>query len=88
MKPQPNPERFKRKELQEAYELGFSRECEHDSLVLLERFGWLLDEAATSALGAERIAAMLDGAADALRELARRRRESLPALRAIDNAGI
>jgi len=88
MKPQPDPERFKRLELQHAYEQGYHQEYDHDSFALLDRFGWLLDEAGSSAAGAERMAAMLDGAADALRALARERREGLPALRAMDEAGL
>jgi hypothetical protein len=86
MKPQPKPDRFKRGELQEAYEHGYHQEYDHDSFALLDRFGWLLDEAASSAAGAERIAAMLDGAADALHALAAARRADLPALCAMDAA--
>jgi hypothetical protein len=55
---------------------------------LLDRFSHLLDEAPSSAEGAERMAAMLEGAADAPHGLARTRRNDLPALRAIDDAGI
>lgn len=43
MKPQPDPERFKRPELQEAYEMGFHQEFDHDSFALLDRFAWLYD---------------------------------------------
>jgi hypothetical protein len=49
MKPAPKPERFKRSELQEAYQAGFEQEYDHDSFVLLDRFGWLLDDAGFSA---------------------------------------
>jgi hypothetical protein len=83
MKPEPKAGRFKRPELQEAYEHGFHQEYDHDSFVLLDRFGWMLDDAG-AALGAERRAAMLDGAADALRALARARRDDVPLLRALD----
>jgi hypothetical protein len=76
--------RFKRRELQEAYELGYRQEYEHDSFALLSRFEWMLDQAPTVTLGAERLAAMLDGAADALHTLARDRCDDLPALRAFD----
>jgi len=81
---QPRADRFKRGELQEAYELGYRQEYRHDSFVLLERFEWLLDDARSACLGAERMAAMLEGAADALRDLACARRDDLPALRALD----
>ena len=88
MKPQPTADRYKRPELQAAYESGFAQEYDHDSFGLLDRFSHLLDEAPNSAEGAERMAAMLEGAADALHALARQRREDLPALRALDEAGI
>jgi hypothetical protein len=78
---EPDRDRFARVELQEAYEDGFDQEYDHDSFVLLDRFAWMLDEADSAVLGAERIAAMLDGAADALHALARARRNDLPALR-------
>jgi hypothetical protein len=80
-KPQPDPDRFARVELQQAYEAGFDQQYGHDSFALLERFAWMLDDAKTAVLGAERIAAMLDGAADALHALARARRDDLPVLR-------
>lgn len=86
MTPEPKPDRFKRPELQEAYEMGFHQEYDHDSFGLLDRFGWLFDDAGSQALGAERMAAMLDGAADALHELARQRREGVPVLRDLDAA--
>jgi hypothetical protein len=70
--------------LQEAYELGYRQEYEHDSFELLSRFEWMLDQAPTVTLGAQRVAAMLDGAADALRAVARDRRDDLPELRALD----
>lgn len=84
VKPAPKPDRFKRPELQEAYETGFHQEYDHDSFALLDRFSHLLDEAPDSGAGAERMAAMLDGAADALRALARQRRQDAPTLRALD----
>jgi hypothetical protein len=55
--------------------MGFAQEYDHDSFVLLDRFKWILEEALTDVLAAERMAAALDGAADALHELARQRRE-------------
>ena len=82
--PGPVVDRFKRRELQEAYELGYHQEYEHDSFALLHRFEWMLDQAPTVTLGAERLAAMLDGAADALHALARVRRDDRPELRAVD----
>lgn len=88
MKPEPQPDRFERPELQAVYESGFAQEYDHDSFALLDRFSHLLDEAPSSAEGAERMAAMLDGAADALHALAQQRRDDLPALRALDDAGI
>lgn len=83
-RPEPNPGRFKRPELQQAYELGWRQEYDHESFALLARFSWLFDDAGSQALGAERIAAMLDGAADALHALARARRADLPMLRALE----
>lgn len=71
-------------ELQEAYEAGYHQEYDHDAFGLLDRFGWLVDDAPSSADGAERVAAMLDGAAAALRDLASQRRQDLPTLRALD----
>jgi hypothetical protein len=88
MNPEPKLDRYKRPELQETYESGFAQEYDHDSFTLLDRFSHLLDEAPSSAEGAERMAAMLEGAADAPHGLARTRRNDLPALRAIDDAGI
>jgi hypothetical protein len=88
MKPTANPDRFKRPELQDAYEAGFDQEYDHDSFALLDRFGWLLEDADSSAAGAERMAAMLEGAADALHALARARRDDLPTLRAMDKADL
>jgi hypothetical protein len=82
-RPDPDRDRFARVELQEAYEDGFGQEYGHDSFVLLDRFAWMLDDPQSAVLGAERIAAMLDGAADALHALARARRDDLPALRAV-----
>jgi hypothetical protein len=84
--PTPNPRRYARPELQEAYERGFEQEYDHDSFALLDRFAWMLDEADSSAAGAERMAAMLEGAADALRALARQRRDGLATLRLLDEA--
>lgn len=84
-KPAPDPDRFERRELQEAYEAGFGQEYDHDSFALLDRFAWMLDDV-SAPLGAERRAAMLDGAADALRALARVRRDDLPLLRALTGA--
>lgn len=86
LKPSSISDLFERAELQEAYQFGFDQEYDYDSLVLLYRLGWLLDEAGSSAAGAEGMAAMLDGAADALHALARRCREDLPTLRALDRA--
>lgn len=83
-RPVPNPDRFKRPELQHAYEQGFRQEYEHESFALLDRFGWLLDSASGLAVGAELTAAMLDGAADALHALARQRRADLRTLRLMD----
>jgi hypothetical protein len=80
--PKPDRSRFARPELQEAYEDGFDQQYDYDSFVLLDRFAWLHD-ADTPALGTERIAAMLDGAADALHALARSRRADVPALRTL-----
>lgn len=71
MKPEPKFDRYTRPELQAAYEAGFAQEHDHDSFALLDRFSHLLDEAPSSAEGAERMAAMLQGAADALHALAR-----------------
>lgn len=88
MLPTPDPQRFSRPELQDAYELGFHQEYDHDSFTLLNRFEWMLDEAGSSAAGAERIAAMLEGAADALRALARQRCDDLATLRRLDEAGL
>ncbi len=88
MKPTPSADRFKRPELQMVYEAGFHQQYDHDSFVLLDRFSYLLEEAASSADGAEHMAAMLEGAADALHALAKQRLDDLPALRAIDEAGI
>jgi hypothetical protein len=85
-RPEPRADRYGRGALQEAYELGYRQEYKHDSFVLLERFEWMLDEAQSACLGAERMAAMLEGAADALRALVRARRDDLPALRALDQA--
>jgi hypothetical protein len=82
--PQPDPSRFTRAELQAAYEAGFRQEYDHDSFVLLDRFSWVLDDAPDSAAGAERMAAVLEGAADALRALAKQRRDDLPMLRRLD----
>jgi hypothetical protein len=82
-RPAADPDRFARVELQQAYECGFDQQYGHDSFVLLDRFAWMLDDAKSVVLGAERIAAMLDGAADALHALARARRDDLPALRAL-----
>jgi hypothetical protein len=84
-KPAPDPDRFERRELQQAYEDGFDQEYDYDSFVLLDRFAWMLD-GVSAPLGAERRAAMLDGAADALRALARVRRDELPLLRALAGA--
>jgi hypothetical protein len=87
-KPEPDRHRFARVELQQAYEHGFAQEHDHDSFVPLERFAWLLEDADSAVLGAERIAAMLDGAADALHALAQSRRDDIPLLRTlIDGAG-
>lgn len=86
-RPEPNPNRFKRPELQSAYESGFHQEYDHDSFGLLDRFSWLIDDSPTSAAGAERMAAMLDGAADALHALAKARRDDIPMLRALDGDG-
>ena len=87
MTSQPTTDRYKRPELQEAYEDGFRQEYDHDSFVLLDRFSWLLDDA-PGAPGVERMAAMLEGAADALRALAKSRRDDLPTLRRFDAAGL
>lgn len=84
--PEPSAGRYKRPELQAAYEDGFRQEYDHDSFVLLDRFSWVLEDAPSGADGAERMAAVLEGAADALRELARQRRQDLPALRALDRS--
>lgn len=84
---QPQPARYKRAELQDAYAAGFRQEYDHDSFVLLDRFSWILDET-PGAAGTERMAAMLEGAADALRALAKARRDDLPGLRRLDTAGL
>lgn len=86
-RPQPRAGRYKRPELQSAYENGFTQEYDHDSFMLLQRFSWILDET-PGADGVERIAAMLEGAADALHALAKARREDLPTLRRFDAAGL
>jgi hypothetical protein len=83
-RPGPTADRYKRPGLQRAYEAGFQQEYDHDSFALLDRFGWLFDEAPGQADGAERMAAMLEGAAGALRGLARERRAGIPMLRALD----
>jgi hypothetical protein len=83
-RPQPDPARFARGELQVAYELGFEQEYEHDSFVLLDRLAIAFDDAGSAVEAAERVAAALDGAADALHALARRRRADLELLRALE----
>ena len=88
MKPTANPDRCKRPELQDAYEAGFDQEDDHDSFALLDRCGRLLEDADSSAAGAERMAAMLEGDADPVHALARARRDDLPTLRAMDTAGL
>jgi hypothetical protein len=85
--PQPSATRYERPELQAAYEDGFRQEYDHDSFVLLDRFAWILEDTPSGADGAERMAAVLEGAADALRTLAKQRRDQLPALRRLDSAG-
>lgn len=44
MKPPPDPERFARPELQDVYEQGYHRSTS-TTPSLLDRFGWLPDEA-------------------------------------------
>jgi hypothetical protein len=85
-RPGPKPDRFKRRELQEAYECGFDQEYDREAFVLLDRFAWMLDHPRDAALGGECTAAMLEGAADALHALARARRADVRLLRALDRA--
>ncbi|HWF25202.1 MAG TPA: hypothetical protein VG275_07135 [Solirubrobacteraceae bacterium] len=82
--PAPKPKRFIRPDLQSAYEDGFRQEYGHDSFALLERFSHLHEDAPSAAAGCERMAAMLEGAADALRSLAQAQRDAVPLHRAID----
>jgi len=64
-RPEPDAARYKRAELQQ-YENGFRQECAHESSVLLDRFSRIFDAVPTGAQGSERMAAVLEGAADAL----------------------
>jgi hypothetical protein len=87
VKPEPQAGRYKRPELQAAYEDGFAQEYDHDAYELLDHFSWMLDDA-PGAEGVERMAAALEGAADALHALAKSRLGELPTYASSHAAGL
>lgn len=68
-------DRYRRAELQEAYELGYAQMHDHDSFAFLERIELMVEDVAPHATS-EALAAAYEGAADALRSLAARAREA------------
>lgn len=64
-----NSERYRRPELQEAYEQGYSQMLDHDAVAFADRM-FAVAERAAPGMPAEAMAAVFHGAADALRALA------------------
>jgi hypothetical protein len=72
----PSPERrYPDEQLQAAYETGFGQMYDHDSFRTLDWIEVAVDEVVGEAGRCRRRAAMLEGAADALLELAERQHE-------------
>jgi hypothetical protein len=72
----PQPERhYANEQLQAAYELGFAQCYDHDSFRMLDWIEVAVDGVAGEAERCRRRAAMLEGAAAALEELADRQHE-------------
>jgi hypothetical protein len=69
-------------ELQAAYEAGFHQEYDHDSFALLDRIETAVDGEPDDACRCELRAAWLEGAAEALLELADRQRDNAALWRA------
>jgi hypothetical protein len=67
--------RYRDGDLQAAYEQGWHQEYDHSSFELLERAEGVLDDVPDEAERCRRRAAWLEGAADALLELADRQHE-------------
>jgi hypothetical protein len=82
----PQPEtRYQDDRLQHAYEQGFAQCYDHESFQLLDRIEVAVDGAADQAERCRRRAAMLEGAAAALEELANRQHEGAAFARAWGN---
>lgn len=84
----PTPERrYLEPNLQQAFELGFDQEYDHDSFVLLDRIEIAVGGEPDDATRCELRAAWLEGAAAALVELAERQYQGAAFARAFDEAG-
>lgn len=81
------PDRYRRAELQEAYELGYSQMYDHDSFSFTERMELMAEDIAPDTT-ADALAAAYEGAADALRSLAGRAREAAVIKRAMQRGGL
>lgn len=68
-------DRYRRAELQRAYEAGYAQMHDHDSFAFTDRM-YSVAAQAPPAQAAEAMAAMYEGGADALRRLAALSRES------------
>ena len=76
MTDRPAPERrYLDADLQTAYEAGWHQEYDHESFQLRDRIEIAVDDVHDEATRCEHRAAMLEGAADALLELAERQHE-------------
>ena len=77
MTARPSPDRrYEDDNLQAAYETGWRQEYDHDSVHTLDWIEHAVDDVADQAERCRRRAAMLEGAAAALQELADRQLES------------
>ena len=79
--------RYLEPDLQAAYQAGWHQEYDHESFGLLDRIETAVDEQHDEATRSEHRAAWLEGAADALLELADRQHEGAAVARALEEAG-
>lgn len=87
MTDRPTPmRRYLEADLQTAYEAGFAQEYDHDSFALLDRIEVAVDDVADEVSRCEHRAAWLEGAADALLELAERQHDGAAFARAFDGS--
>ena len=80
--------RYRREELQAAYEQGYDQMYDHTSAAFRDGIELMVEYVAPNSVRSEAMAAAFEGGADALRALAARAREAAKVERALHGRGL